>query len=155
VKRRAVGIFLIVFALWPLVQFGLTQRYDVSPWKLFGWAMYSVPGAMKTVRIVALSDDSMRRLDLQGYGPEEQVLVDRFRQRRQALGLLASPEPLAEGMLELHPDFDGVVIAVLTLRLGRESARVESDIAYTTHWRDGRDEPMQLSDEVLARLFGP
>jgi hypothetical protein len=155
VKRRAVGIFLLVFAVWPLVQFGLTQRYDVSPWKLFGWAMYCVPGAMKTVRIGALSDAPMRRLDFQAYAPEEQVLADTFRLRRQALGRLASPEALAEGMLELHPDVDGVLIAVLTLRLGRESARVLREMDYTTHWRDGREEPMELSVEVLGNLFGP
>jgi hypothetical protein len=155
VKRRAVGIFLIAFAVWPLVHFSLTQRYDVSPWKLFGWGMYCVPGAMKTVRIMALTEGGMRTLDFQAYTPEERKLVDRFRGNRQALGLLASPEPLAQGMLGLRPEFDGVVIAVLTLSLNRETARLDVGHEYSTHWRDERDQPVALSDDALKRAFGP
>jgi len=155
VKRRAVGIFLLLFALWPLLQFGLTQHYGVSPWKLFGWAMYSVPGAMKTVRVVAITDEGLRRLSLRSYTSQEQEIVDTFRQHRQALGRLASPEPLAAGMLELHPEFDGVVVAVLSLEIARDSGWLERSLAYTTHWRDGRDDSVPLSEEALERVFGP
>jgi hypothetical protein len=155
VKRRAVGIFLIAFAVWPLIQFSLTQHYDASPWKLFGWGMYSVPGAMKTVRILALTQGQKVRLPFQAYSPEEQKLVDRFRGHRQALGLLASPVPLAEGMLALRPDYDGVVIAVLTLSLNRETARLDAGYEYSTHWRDERDQPVELSDDALKRVFRP
>ena len=154
-KRRAVGIFLIAFAVWPLVHFSLTQRYDVSPWKLFGWGMYCVPGAMKTVRIMALTDRGMRTLNFQTYTPEERKWVDRFRMNRQALGLLASPERLAQGMLELRPEYDGVVIAVLTLSLNRETAHLNVGHEYSTHWRDQRHQPVELSDDALTRAFGP
>ena len=48
-KRRLTAFFILAFALWPAVHYGLVLRFDVDPWKLFGWAMYSVPGSMKTV----------------------------------------------------------------------------------------------------------
>ena len=116
--------------------------------------MYCVPGAIKTVRVVAITDEGLRRLSLRSCTSQEQEIVDTFRQHRQALGRLASPEPLAAGMLELHPEFDGVVVAVLSLEIARDSGWLES-LAYTTHWRDGRDESVPLSEEALERVFGP
>ena len=47
----------------------------------------------------------------------------------------------AEALLALHPDFEGVVVAVLSLKLDPESARLEPKVKTDTHWRDGRDEP--------------
>jgi hypothetical protein len=156
VKRRAVGIFLLLFALWPIAHYELTRRYGTDPWKLFGWAMYSVPGAMKTVRIVAMTEGgNMRRLDFRSYSPAEQEVVDSFRERRRALGHLASPEPLARGMLELNPEFEGVVIATLSLHLDPATAVTARRIEYSTYWRDGRDQRLDLPAIVLERLFGP
>lgn len=155
-KRRVVSVFLVLFALWPLAHYALTQRFCTDPWKLFGWAMYCVPGPMKTVRIVAVGDGGrVKRLDYRDYLPIEQVLVDSFRARRHALGDLASPDPLAAGLLALHPDFEGVVVAVLRLELDPESARLVRSIDHSTHWRDGRDQDIHLTGKALEELFGP
>ena len=67
--------------------------------------------------------------------------MDRFRELRLALGDLQSSDELAEALLGLHPDFEGVVVAVLSLKLDPESARIEPKVKTETHWRDGRDEP--------------
>jgi hypothetical protein len=156
VKRRAVGTFLVLFALWPIAQYELTRRYGTDPWKLFGWAMYSVPGPMKTVRIVAMTEGgNMRRLDFRSYSPAEQAAVDAFRERSRALGHLASSEPLARAMLELNPDFEGVVIATLAMHLDPATGLLARRIEYATYWRDGRDQRLDLSEMVLERLFGP
>jgi hypothetical protein len=142
VKRRLVGGFLIAFGLWPLVHWGLVRVYDVDPWKLAGWAMYTAPGAMKTVRVTRIErGGGFETLDFARYGPEEQRAVDRFRERRRVLGRLASSEPLARTMLALHPDWEGVAISVLSLKLDPEDARLRPQIESETHWRDGRDEP--------------
>jgi hypothetical protein len=58
-------------------------------------------------------------------------------------------------MLALRPDYDGVVIAVLTLSLNRETARLDAGYEYSTHWRDERDQPVELSDDALKRVFRP
>jgi len=156
VKRRVVSVFLVLFALWPLAHYSLTERFGSDPWKLFGWAMYCVPGPMKTVRIMAVGEGGrVKRLDFRDYRPMEQVLVDTFRTRRHALGELASPDALAAGLLALHPDFAGVLVAVLTLEMDRESARLMRSIDHSTHWRDGRDQDIHMTGKALEELFGP
>lgn len=141
-KRRVVGVFLIAFALWPLIHRDLVRRYDVDPWKLFGFAMYSVPGPMKTVRVFPMSQAGRgQMLDFERYAPAEQRSVDRFRQRRRALGRLASLEPLGQRMLELHPDWEGATVAVVTLALDPETARLQTSVREQILWRSGSVEP--------------
>lgn len=141
-KRRVVGVFLIAFALWPLIHRDLVWRYDVDPWKLFGFAMYSVPGPMKTVRVFPMSMAGRgQMLDFERYAPAEQRSVDRFRQRRRALGRLASMEPLGQRMLELHPDWEGATVAVVTLALDPETARLQTSVREQILWRSGSVEP--------------
>ncbi|MDJ0847690.1 MAG: hypothetical protein QNK04_04815 [Myxococcota bacterium] len=155
-KRRLVSAFLVLFASWPGVHYALVRAYDVDPWKLFGWAMYCVPGPMKTVRVILVDPSGgRRRLDIRRYTEDEQRVVDRFRERRRSLGRLASPEPLAAGMLELHPSAAGAIVAVLTFELDRRTARLYSRYSYTTHWRDGRDEALEIPEITLDRYFGP
>ena len=145
-KRRILGVGLVVFAIWPLVQYALVVRYDVDPWKLFGWAMYCVPGPMKTVRIYEIDDrqELFRLLDFQSYTPEEQRVVDSFRERRRALGRLASADALGRAFLEMHPDFEGIEVAVVHLVLDRDTATIRPRVERDTYWRDGRDEPFDM-----------
>lgn len=155
-KRRAVEVFLVLFAVWPLFQHLLVRTYDVDSWKLFGWAMYAAPGPMKTVRLVLIdADGAARRLALGSYSEEEQRLVDRFRARRRALGRLESADGLARGMLDIHPEAAGVFIPVLSFAVDRQTALLDSSIESSTHWRDGRDTPFAIPDNELKRLFGP
>jgi len=98
VKRRLVGLFLVAFALWPLLHFAATTRYGVDPWKLFGWAMYCVPGPLKTLRVVAiLEENELRRLDYRAYAATDQRLVDTYRNAGERLaisppGMRSSPD---------------------------------------------------------------
>ena len=153
-KRRGLAIFLLFFALWPAAHFALVRSYDIDPWKLGGWAMYSVPGPMKTVRVVGIKQDGeLERLDFWRHTAEEQLLVDRFRELRRALGELRSPQRLAQGMFELHADWQGAVIAVLTFELDPETAQLRTREALSTWWRDGRREPYELPPDFHARLY--
>ncbi len=155
-KRRLVSLFLVLFALWPLAQYALVRVYGTDPWKLFGWAMYCVPGPMKTVRVILIEEGgARRRLDFRRYTEEERRVADRFRERRRALGRLASPERLAAGMLELHPEAVGAIVAVLSFELDERTALLSRSYSYSTHWRDGRDEPLEISENTLNRYFGP
>lgn len=141
-KRRLVCTFLLLFAAWPALQHTLVRVYGVDPWRLCGWAMYAVPGPMKTVRVVALRDAAAPQLlNHAGYPREVERLVTTYRWRKQALGELASADRLAETLLALHPDWDGVALPVVTLVLDPDSARTRVVLATTTVWRDGRDEP--------------
>jgi hypothetical protein len=150
-KRRLVGLFLVAFALWPAVQHGLVRVYDVDPWRLFGWAMYTVPGPMKTLRVVEISRDGrFAALDFRRYDEADRAAVERFRIRRQSLGRLAGGDALARELLERHPDWEGVALPVLTLSLDRQSARTRHRVEQSHWWRDGGDEPF----DVPERVFG-
>lgn len=156
-KRRIVAVGLVVLGLWPLVQYGLTQRYGVDPWKLFGFAMYSVPGPMKTVRLVQIdSDGSYRMLDYRRYPAGLGPAVDAFRERRRALGALAGSEALAESVLEAFPKWEGAVVVVLSLELDRNTALMQPRITHEqTHWRDGRDQPFVFPEPLLGDAAAP
>ncbi len=137
-KRTLVLAFLVAFALWPAVQIGLVQRYGTDPWRLFAWGMYSVPGSMRTPRIVVLHPERPPRvLPTRLYSEAEDEIMMIYRVRRQALGELAAADATAEALFALHPDWQGVALPVLTLSLDPESARTVMDVAQYTRWRDG------------------
>lgn len=150
-KRRLVGGFLVLFALWPLVQHVLVRTWDVDPWRLFGWAMYCVPGPMKTVRVVQISRDGRFAVrDTRGYDAELQSLVDRYRIRRQSIGRLASGDALARFVLERYPDWEGVALPVLTLSLDPETALSRFEVEQATWWRDGGSDAFEVPNAAFA-----
>ena len=150
-KRRILSVGLVLFALWPLAQHALVRSQGVDPWRLFGWAMYCVPGPMKTVRVVEVSRDGrFAVLDPQRYDADDQSAVDVFRIRRQGLGRLESGDTLAASMLERHPDWDGVALPVLTLSLERDSAHTRIDIQQDTWWRDGSRGGFEATPEIFS-----
>lgn len=150
-KRRVVAAFLIAFALWPAVQIGLVQRYGADPWRLFAWGMYSVPGAMRTVRIVVLHPERPPRiLSTRLYTEDEDAIMQSFRHRRQALGALARPAAVADDLLALHPEWHGVALPVLSISLDRASARTVGEIAQFTHWRAGAGPDYEANFETFA-----
>ncbi len=126
-KRWLAAGFLIAFGLWPAVQHGLSLRYGVDPWKLAGWAMYSVPAPRVTVRIAGVRPDGSRRLlDYRRYRADEQLVVDRFRNRRQSLGRLEPAGRLARDFLALHPEWSEIEVRVIELRLEPASASLRA-----------------------------
>lgn len=149
-KRRIVSVGLVLFAAWPLVQHALTVHHGVDPWRLFGWAMYCVPGPMKTVRIVEVARDGrFQVLPRSDYGADVQRAVDAFRLRRQGLGTLASGDALAALVLERHPDWQGVALPVLTVYLDRKTARTRLRVDQATWWRDGSRDPVELPVSIF------
>ena len=150
-KRRLVCAFLVVFAVWPALQHALVRAYGVDPWRLCAWGMYSAPGPMKTVRVVALRDESGAEvLDRGAYRPDVDRLVTRYRWRKQALGDLASADSLAQALLARHTDWDGVALPMVTLAVDPESARTYVVLTNTTVWRDGRDETWHAPLEIFV-----
>ena len=151
-KRRIVAIALLCFALWPLAQHGLVRAFGVDPWKLFGWAMYSAPGPMRTVRVVGvLEDGTALGLDYRAYAPADERAISHFRHRRNALGSLASSDRLALSLLAGHPEWAGVWIGVLSLSLDADSARLMHDVQQRVHWRSGEGPELRYPDEIFAQ----
>jgi hypothetical protein len=128
-KRIAVYVFLVAFTVWPLVQIGLVKRFDVNPWKLAGWGMYSAPQLPAWVQLFALTSDSVGTYELQTVQPGLQPAVDEFVRRRRGLGQLAKPDALARTMLEYYPAIDGVRIVVVQPFLDRHTGMIDERIA--------------------------
>ena len=128
-KRIAVYTFLVAFTLWPLVHIGLVKRYDVNPWKLAGWGMYSAPQLPAWLQLFALTSDSVGIYELQTVQPALQPAVDDFLRRRWGLRQLAEPDTLAQAMLEYYPGIDGVRIVVIQPFLDRHSGMIEERTA--------------------------
>jgi hypothetical protein len=141
-KRRLLQGLVVVLALWPAVQFTLTRTHDVNPWKLFGWAMYSVPGPRLELRVIGLLADGRATLiPRQAYGGDERREAARFFNYSAELGDLASSDALAQAVLAARPQLDAVVIGVLRYRIDPQTARIVSQARYRRHTRDGRSEP--------------
>ena len=123
-KRRIVLALLVVFALWPLAQHALVQRYGLNPWKFFGFAMYTQPRIIPIVDVYVLDEAGRRRPLLQ---PDEQRVLDAFRLRREVWGELEAPAELARvlrGRVAANADLE---IVVTSPKLDASSARITSD----------------------------
>lgn len=134
-RTRAVVCVIAFVAVWPLVHRGLVAAYDVNPWRLAGWAMYTTP--MPPVLVVAFEprgEDGVpidqRTLPLFA----QQVLLE-FRRNRHALGNLLRPDDFAAQVLEARTDLTEVVILVQRMVLDPGTAHMK---ARTMHYRYGR-----------------
>ena len=126
-KRRAVAIAVVVFALWPLAHRALVATFDISPWKLGGWAMYSAPAFPVVVALYRVEGQRPVRLVEEELAPGLVQALRSFRNRRRTVGKLASPEELGRLVLERHPQTPAAIIAVQTRRLSHETALIETD----------------------------
>ena len=125
-KRRVVVVFFTLFALWPLVHRGLVAAYDANPWKLAGWAMYTRPHFPSRVELVGLRGGDERRIS--ELTPWERTLLDEYVERRYTLGDLASPEDLAEALLERLAGDDAIAVRVTTRFLEPKSAYIRERV---------------------------
>jgi hypothetical protein len=119
-KRRVVFSVLCVFALWPLAHRGLVARYDLDPWRFFGWAMYCQPKLPLRVGIDAW------RAGVRLSVPETAALANerrRYLARRAVWGSLLPPDDLAQEVLD-QAAADDVRIEVRRLVLDPATSRI-------------------------------
>jgi len=129
VKRRALELFLVAFAIWPLIHFGLVERYEVSPWKLAGWAMYAAPTTQVGVAVFAVRPGRKpERLAEAALPAPVAAEMARFVDRRRTLGRLASPDSIGRELFARRSDLAWTVVAVETRLLDRDSATIEREL---------------------------
>ena len=140
-KRRVVGAAVVAFALWPAVQYGLTQSHFLNPWRLYGWAMYSSPNLPASVLLVESRDGRAVRIDAAQVS--DGVLADarRLERRYGALGRFVDPEPFARTVLDEHPDMEGVMVVFMRRFLSRESSEIEVHHDKFVLWRNPGPRP--------------
>ncbi len=112
-KHRIVTALLAALTVWPLVQLALVARYDVSPWKLAGWGMYSTP------RFDRVGMEVYGRPS--GGGPEQQLTspsalvrdeATQFLESYRWLRDLAPRERFVDAILADNPSWDQVRVTV-------------------------------------------
>ena len=102
-KRHVVSALLVAMLLWPIAQRALVSAYDVSPWKLFGWAMYTVPKPDRATMMTLSTPEGDRRLIATSLAPEVRDTLRAYHGLWGHVGRLASPEPLACKVFAEHP----------------------------------------------------
>jgi hypothetical protein len=125
--KRALAIAVLVFvAVWPFVHRVLVAKYDINPWKLGGFAMYTTPTPPIQVVLFHKVGASLAPIDERELPRPVRRQADAFRTLRHARGRLRRPDALGAAVLEARPDLDWVVIAVQRMRLDRKTARMTS-----------------------------
>ena len=124
-KRNAVIVLLAACTLWPAVHIGLVVGYDVNPWKLAGWGMYSAPQLPSYMRIVCLTPDEVGRYELNSVRPRLEPAFERFLLMRRHLGRLVEPDAFARTLLDHYSAIDGVEIVVVEPFLDRRTGMIE------------------------------
>lgn len=110
-KTLVVGLLLTAFALWPLLHFVVAKRHFVSPWRLFGWAMYCVPIYQPDVKFLAVRGDQRFAIDFPMAG-EDGLAYRRFVHQRSQLGTLVSPDDLGRILFRQYPLVDHIVVRI-------------------------------------------
>ncbi|MCH2170599.1 hypothetical protein MK489_07425 [Myxococcota bacterium] len=127
---------LTAFTLWPLVHMAAVAQWDINPWKLGGWAMYSVPVPRVEVSLQASAgpDETWGAVDrLPGPVGEE---LERFWRLRRSLGSLSRPNRLAERFFEHIPHATQLRVNVITLRIDPQTAMMKEEHIGFTFARD-------------------
>lgn len=116
---------LIALALWPVIHAGLAARYQIDPWKLFGWAMYAVPPIVETdIRVFEHLEPGWRPLHPSRVSAGEEAGLTRFLVRHRALGMLVTPEDFARAYLARRPEVTGIAVEVALTVLDPVSAHL-------------------------------
>lgn len=127
VRRWFVNGLLVVLTLWPIVHIALVFAYDMSPWKLAGWGMYSAPrmdsygmeiyggpAGASTLEQVTAPSEALR--------VEANAFLESFRWLRR----LASPDGLARAVWGDQPRWDQVRIVVHENQVDRATGMIFS-----------------------------
>jgi hypothetical protein len=123
-KRKLLLTGLMLFALWPLVQIGLVLQFQVNPWKLAGWGMYSAPQFPAELRVEARVPGEAGAFELRTMPGALQHQELQFLERRLGLGRLVRPDDLGRALLEYYPAIESVSLEVRQPALDPSSGMV-------------------------------
>jgi hypothetical protein len=125
IRARIVYAGLALFTLWPAVHIGLVERYDLSPWKLAGWGMYSTPRFdLAGMEVYGRGSQNEEFEKLTVPTPELREEATRFLERYRWLRRLARPDAFVRLVKEQNPAWREVRVVIYQPTLDRESGMV-------------------------------
>lgn len=164
-KTAVVATALAALTIWPLAHLWLVARYDISPWKLAGWGMYSAPRSRSLGMEVFGRTDGERPLEhLSQPSPAVREEASRFLERYRWLRRLASPAALAIAVIAARPDWAEVKIVIFEPDLDRRSGMMVMSARVQRYTRApggvvyaGEEDPRaaHLPSALLQRLGMP
>ena len=127
-KQRIVKISLAILAVWPLIHIGVVHKTGISPWRGFGWGMYTEPVLDVQVELRPLeADASSKPSPTQA---EQAALLGEMKnyiKRYQALGANAKPGRIANAVLSTYPHFRSFEINAFQYALDNKTALIVED----------------------------
>lgn len=127
-KQRLVVTVLAVLAVWPLAHRALVWRYDLDPWRFFGWAMYCTPKLPAEVTLFAITGGARTAVPLSSLSREQRRAVHALRKRRAVWGTLASPARAGDALLAARPDAEAVEVVVEKWYLDPATASIATHV---------------------------
>lgn len=124
-KARIVTAVLAVFTAWPFVHMWLVAEYDLSPWKLAGWGMYSAP--RPNYRGMEIYGRAQGAAEMERLGAPTDAVRDeagRFLERYRWLRRLTAPDRLVEEVRRSHPEWDEIRVVVARSHVEPETGMV-------------------------------
>lgn len=119
---------LAVLAVWPLAHRALVVRYDVDPWRFFGWAMYCTPKLPASIALFTIERGQRIQVPVTTLSRDGRRAVYALSRHRCLWGRLASPEAAGRALLAAHPQADSVEVEVHKLYLDPTSASIATHI---------------------------
>ena len=111
-KQRLVVAVLAALAVWPLAHRALVWRYDIDPWRFFGWAMYCTPKLPAEVALFAIEHGARVPVEPRSLSDEQREAIDALRARRSLWGTLASPARAGAALRAARPEAEAVEVVV-------------------------------------------
>ena len=130
---------LIALMVWPIIHMFLVDKYDISPWKLFGFAMYTTAHKIEVeVRVEGSKDKQSATASRASDNMMSQY--NDFFNKRYILGKFHRPDEFCTNILESNKAFEKVTITIDTIRLEGKTGMLTST-AQTYHYQLPPPEP--------------
>ncbi len=123
-KARAALFGLVALLAWPPLHYGLVERYELNPWKFFGFAMYCRPTLPVQLDIEIVERGRVAQLPVRDLPLPLRAACRRFAIDRSVLGTFREARPLALLLLRACPWADAVRIDVRHPRIDPTTGRI-------------------------------
>ncbi len=136
-RVRVILAVIAFVAVWPLIHRAAVAAYDLNPWKLGGWAMYSVVSPPVLVVAFEPRGDGGIPIDRRELPVYAQHSLQQFEMRRHVLGNLHRPDDFAAQVLHARPVLSEVVVMVQRMVLDTKTATMVARTMHYTYNRGG------------------
>ncbi len=125
-RRFVIGSVLAFTAFWPIVHYGLVRCFEISNWKLAGWAMYATPQARVLTALFTKVEGGYALISPESLSANVRYQQQQFERWRLCLGSLWRPDDFGRAVLATRPDLDNVVVLVQRMYRDAKTALVAS-----------------------------